>query len=103
MLLTYVPRDERLINHTAADHNQCIAGGIPLLALDMYEHAYHLDFGANAAAYIAAFMRNIDRDAVQARYRNATKVEPPPKLVQKQWPDLPSLTVEEVRTMIEAR
>jgi Fe-Mn family superoxide dismutase len=102
MLLTYVPRDARLINHTAADHSQSIAGGIPILALDMYEHAYHLDFGANATAYIAAFMRNIDWDAVQARYRNATKVEPPPKLVQKQWPDLPSMTVEEVRTMIEA-
>jgi Fe-Mn family superoxide dismutase len=102
VLLTYVPRDARLINHTAADHSQSIAGGIPILALDMYEHAYHLDFGANATAYIAAFMRNIDWDAVQARYRNATKVEPPPKLVQKQWPDLPSMTVEEVRTMIEA-
>jgi Fe-Mn family superoxide dismutase len=102
VLLTYVPRDARLINHTAADHSQSIAGGIPILALDMYEHAYHLDFGANATAYIAAFMRNIDWAAVQARYRNATKVEPPPKLVQKQWPDLPSMTVEEVRTMIEA-
>jgi len=102
VLLTYVPRDARLINHTAADHSQSITGGIPILALDMYEHAYHLDFGANATAYIAAFMRNIDWDAVQARYRNATKVEPPSKLVQKQWPDLPSMTVEEVRAMIEA-
>jgi Fe-Mn family superoxide dismutase len=102
VLLTYVPRDARLINQTAADHSQSIAGGIPILALDMYEHAYHLDFGANATAYIAAFMRNIDWDSVQARYRNATKVAPPPKLVQKQWPDLPSMTVEEVRAMIEA-
>jgi len=101
VLLTYVPRDARLINQTAADHSQSIAGGIPILALDMYEHAYHLDFGANATAYIAAFMRNIDWDSVQARYRNATKVAPPPKLVQKQWPDLPSMTVEEVRAMIE--
>ena len=102
VLLTYVPRDARLINHPAAEHNYSIAGGIPILALDMYEHAYHLDFGANATAYIAAFMRNIDWDAVQARYRNATRVEPPPKLVQKQWPDLPSMTVDEVRAMIEA-
>jgi Fe-Mn family superoxide dismutase len=102
VLLTYVPRDARLINQTAADHSQSIAGGIPILALDMYEHAYHLDFGANATAYIAAFMRNIDWDSVQARYRNATKVSPPPKLVQKQWPDLPSMTVEEVRAMTEA-
>jgi Fe-Mn family superoxide dismutase len=102
VLLTYLPRDERLINQSAVDHSSNITGGIPLLALDMYEHAYHLDFGANATAYIAAFMRNIDWDAVQARYRNAIKVEPPPKLVQKQWPDLPSMTVEEVRAMIEA-
>jgi superoxide dismutase, Fe-Mn family len=102
VLLTYVPRDARLINQTAVDHSQSIAGGIPILALDMYEHAYHLDFGANATAYIAAFMRNIDWESVQARYRNASKVAPPPKLVQKQWPDLPSMTVEEVRAMIEA-
>jgi superoxide dismutase, Fe-Mn family len=60
VLLTYVPRDGRLINQIASDHDQCIAGGVPILALDMYEHAYHLEFGANAGAYIAAFMRNID-------------------------------------------
>jgi Fe-Mn family superoxide dismutase len=102
VLLTYVPRDERLINQTAMDHSQSIAGGIPILALDMYEHAYHLDFGANAAAYVAAFMRNIDWDAVQMRYRNAIKVAPPPKLMQKQWPDLPAMTVEEVKSMLDA-
>ena len=82
--------------------DQNIAGGIPILALDMYEHAYHLDFGANATAYVAAFMRNIDWDAVQTRYRNATKVAPPPQLVQKQLPDLPSITVEEVKSMLDA-
>src|SRR5882672_465031 len=54
VLLTYVPRDGRLINQSASDHGQSIAGGIPILALDMYEHAYHLDFGANASAYVAA-------------------------------------------------
>ncbi len=102
VLLTYVPRDGRLINQTATDHTQNIAGGIPVLALDMYEHAYHLDFGANATAYIAAFMRNIDWDAVQTRYRNAIKVAPPPGLVQKQWPDLPAITVEEIKAMREA-
>jgi Fe-Mn family superoxide dismutase len=63
VLLTYVPRDGRLINQIASEHDQCIAGGMPVLALDMYEHAYHLEFGANANAYIAAFMRNIDRRA----------------------------------------
>ncbi len=102
VLLTYVPRDARLVNQTATDHTQHISGGIPILAIDMYEHAYHLDFGANATAYVAAFMRNIDWDAVQTRYLNAMKVAPPPKLVQKQWPDLPAMTVEEVKSMLDA-
>jgi superoxide dismutase, Fe-Mn family len=51
VLLTYVPRDGRLINQIASEHNQSVAGGVPILALDMYEHAYHLEFGANAGAY----------------------------------------------------
>ena len=59
VLLVYVPRDRRLINQYAADHSQTLAGGIPILALDMYEHAYHIDFGANAVAYVDAFMLSL--------------------------------------------
>ena len=101
-LLTYVPRDGRLINQSATDHRQSIAGGIPILALDMYEHAYHLDFGANATAYIASFMRNIEWNAVQGRYEDAVKVEPPRQLVQKQFADVPAISVEEVTAMLAA-
>jgi superoxide dismutase, Fe-Mn family len=99
VLLTYVPRDGRLINQGASDHGQNIAGGIPILALDMYEHAYHIEFGANASAYIATFMRNIDWAAVQARYEDAVKVAPPRRLEQKQFADVPSISVEEVQEM----
>jgi Fe-Mn family superoxide dismutase len=102
MLLTYVPRDGRLINQSASDHGQNIAGGIPVLALDMYEHAYQLEFGANAAAYIAAFMRNIDWLAVQARYQDAIKVQPPRPLEQEQFANVPSITAEEVKAMLES-
>ena len=102
VLLTYVPRDGRLINHVAWGHDQNLAGSFPILALDMYEHAYHLEFGANATAYVAAFMRNIDWNAVETRYRNATQVAPPPRLEQKQFPDLPSIAVEEVKAMLDA-
>jgi Fe-Mn family superoxide dismutase len=101
-VLTYVPRDGRLINQTATDHRQSIAGGIPILALDMYEHAYHLDFGANAEAYIATFMRNIEWNAVQGRYEDALTVPPPRKLVQKQFGDVPAISVEEVAAMLQA-
>ena len=102
VLLVYVPRDRRLVNQRADDHGQSVAGGIPILALDMYEHAYHIDFGANAKAYIEAFMRNIDWNAVQARYEDACKVEPPRPLVQPEFGDLPGVGVEEVKAMLDA-
>jgi len=34
-------------------------GGTPILALDMYEHSYHMDYGAKAAAHVDAFTQNI--------------------------------------------
>jgi len=102
VLLNYVPRDGRLINHFGLDHTQSISGSIPILALDMYEHAYHLEFGANATAYIAAFMRNIDWQAVLGRYEDAVKVAPPRRLEQKQFADVPSITVDEVKAMVAA-
>ena len=102
VLLVYVPRDRRLINQYAADHSQTLAGGIPILALDMYEHAYHIDFGANATAYIDAFIRNIDWRAVQARYEDALNVEPPRQLVQKEFEQVPGVSPEEVKAMLES-
>ena len=59
VLLTYSHRDNKLINQWAADHTCCLAGATPILALDMYEHSYHMDYGAKAAAYVDAFMENI--------------------------------------------
>jgi len=102
VVLAYVPRDRQLLNQYAADHTQSVAGGIPILALDMFEHAYHLDFGANARAYVDAFMRNIDWQAVEGRYEDAQKVAPPRPLVQPEFGDLPSVGVEEVKAMLAA-
>jgi superoxide dismutase, Fe-Mn family len=71
MLLMFQPREGTLVNQWAADHTHAIAGGVPLLALDMYEHAYHMDYGAAAASYVDAFMANIDWQGVYARYQAA--------------------------------
>lgn len=60
VLLTYSRRDKKLINQWAADHTCSLAGGTPILALDMYEHSYHMDYGAKAAAYVDASMNNIN-------------------------------------------
>ena len=102
VVLAYVPRDGRLFNQFAAEHTQAVAGGIPILALDMYEHAYHIEFGANCKAYVDAFMRNVDWQAVQDRYEDALKVAPPRPLVQQEFGDLPGIDVEEVRAMLDA-
>ena len=71
VVLTFSPRDGTLVNQWAADHAHAAAGGVPILALDMYEHSYHLDFGAAAGAYVDAFMANIDWSQVYARYQLA--------------------------------
>jgi len=60
VLLTYSHRDRKLVNQWAADHTHSVAGATPILALDMYEHSYHLDYGAAAAKYVDAFMENIN-------------------------------------------
>ena len=68
VLLTWSERHGRLVNTWASDHAHYLSDGRPVLALDMYEHSYHLDFGAKAAAYVDAFMKNIHWERVAARY-----------------------------------
>ncbi len=71
VILSYVPRDGTLVNHWTLDHTQSVVGSVPILALDMYEHAYHIDFGANAAAYVDRFIDIINWPAVVLRYAQA--------------------------------
>jgi len=59
VLLSWSPRDRCLVNQWASDHCHILAGGNPILALDMYEHSYHIDFGAKAASYVDTFMEAI--------------------------------------------
>ncbi|MBC8750450.1 MULTISPECIES: superoxide dismutase [Paraburkholderia] len=68
VLLTYSARLGRLVNQWASDHAHTLADGVPILALDMYEHSYHMDFGAKAAAYVDAFMQNIDWTRAVTRF-----------------------------------
>jgi Fe-Mn family superoxide dismutase len=67
VILAYSPRDKRLVNQWAADHTTTLAGGRPVLVLDMYEHAYHMDYGAKAAAYVDTYVEMI-------RWENAAKL-----------------------------
>ena len=68
VLLVWSDRCARLVNQWAADHTHALAGATPILALDMYEHSYHIDYGAKAAAYVDAFMQNINWHSVAQAY-----------------------------------
>ncbi len=55
----------QIVNHYENNFRcHTLAGGTPILALDMYEHSYHLDYGAKAADYVGAFMAAINWPAV---------------------------------------
>jgi superoxide dismutase, Fe-Mn family len=72
LVLSYSRQDGRLANELLEDDSQFAVDAAPLLVLDMYEHAYQAEFGANATAYIDAFLRNVDWTTVSNRLKQAT-------------------------------
>jgi superoxide dismutase, Fe-Mn family len=68
VLLAWSPHDKRLVNQWAADHTNAVAGGRPILALDMYEHSYHMDYGSAAAGYVDAYMQAINWSNVSSLF-----------------------------------
>ncbi len=95
VLLVYLPREGQLVNQWAADHTQALAGGLPVLALDMYEHAYHLDFGADAARWVDAFMANLNWASAYQNYQHA--VEGASDMYGASADDLQGATIFDVR------
>jgi Fe-Mn family superoxide dismutase len=73
VILAYSPRDKRLVNQWAADHTTTLAGGRPVLVLDMYEHAYHMDYGAAAAKYVDIYMEAIRWDNAARLYEQYSR------------------------------
>ena len=58
---------------SSANHKEVLAAAVPLLVLDMYEHAYQMDFGAGVARYIDAFFSNVKWDEVNRRFERAQR------------------------------
>lgn len=60
----------RLINQWIGEHDiGHPAGAVPLLVLDVFEHAFMIDYGLKRADYIQAFFSNINWEAAEARLR----------------------------------
>ena len=62
-----------LHNYWAWDHMHNAPTGVVLLAMDMYEHAYHMDYGSAAAKYIDAFLQNVHWEEVNRRFTRGQK------------------------------
>jgi superoxide dismutase, Fe-Mn family len=62
-----------LRTYWSGNHTQAVAFGQPLLVMDMYEHAYQMDFGAAAAKYIDAFFASVRWEEVNRRLERAQK------------------------------
>jgi len=69
--LNYATGDLRI--YGTGGHSQAVAFGQPLLVLDMFEHAYAIDFGAAHAKYIDAYFANIQWSEVDQRLGRGDK------------------------------
>lgn len=67
VLLVYNERLKRLENVWAWDHMHGLWDSKIVIALDMYEHSYQMDFGANAKGYVDAFFSNLNWDIINER------------------------------------
>lgn len=66
-ILCFDFRDNKLHNYGSDGHNVgAVWGAIPLIALDIYEHAYFMDYGVRRLDYIASFFKNLDWNYVNA-------------------------------------
>ena len=66
-LLAWNPTLKLLENYWLGDHGHGSTASVPILVMDMYEHAYQMDYGAAAAKYVDAFFGSVQWDTVEAR------------------------------------
>ena len=74
VMLGYNLHSGLLENYWQWDHAHAPSATLPILVMDMYEHAYALDYGAATAKYIDVFMANIQWDSVDRRFEQGGKI-----------------------------
>ena len=68
-ILYYDPEGEQLLNTWINEHDAGhLAAAKPVLIMDVFEHAFMIDYGLKRADYIEAFFKAIDWTAVQKRF-----------------------------------
>ena len=68
VILAYDKKENKLFNVWVNEHDcGLLSGAVPLLVMDVFEHAYMTDYGIKRADYIAVFMKSIDWHSVEER------------------------------------
>ncbi len=69
MVMYYDPRGNRVFNTWVAEHAENhLTGCVPLVVMDMWEHAFMVDYGLDKGSYIGAFVKALDWNVVEARF-----------------------------------
>jgi Fe-Mn family superoxide dismutase len=75
-ILYYDPEAKKLVNTWIGEHALGhLAGGVPILIMDVFEHAYMIDYGIDRAKYIDSFFTNIKWPVVEKRFADEIKKE----------------------------
>lgn len=74
-VLAWDLHEGRLKQYNGDFHDHAVWGCIPVLALDVYEHAYFIDHGSDRKAYIQAFFKNLDWGAANELFKKASSVK----------------------------
>lgn len=75
VVTSYDPASKRLFHVWVNEHDTgYLAGTVPILIMDVFEHAFMLDYGLDRASYIKAFINAIDWEVVQKRFEKAEKL-----------------------------
>lgn len=70
-VLAWDLHEKRLKQYNGDTHDHAVWGCIPIIALDVYEHAYFIDHGSDRKAYIAAFFKNLNWEIAEELFRKA--------------------------------
>lgn len=66
-ITAYDLNEKRLMIYNGDAHNiGSVYGSVPVIAIDVYEHAYFIDYGVNRKAYIEAYLNNLNWEAIDS-------------------------------------
>ncbi len=74
-ILAWDTKVGRLKQYNADAHNQGgVWGCLPIIVLDVYEHAYFIDYGSDRKKYIEDFWKNFNWEKAEELYKKASQV-----------------------------